>query len=881
MRFSRIATIVLCLSFCFKANAQIAEKHYTFKRITTEEGLSNNVVFDIHQDKGGYIWIATNNGLNRYDGYEVVSYFHSPKDSTSISSNVVRSIIEDQQEQLWIGTKNGLDRFDRTKQCFEKLINQDDFSISNKEVMSMHLGASGKLWMNASNNIVVFDPKTYEADPVYNSKNMLGVTLANQVVWASNDKGGIISYDISTKKLIRRENASGNSAVHFGNHTGSLWIPADFQPDLETNTFRRLPELPNKIKPRHLLELDTQRSWIGTNNGLFEYDSEKKSLSKIHLGKSTLTNQIRSIYKDKAGGVWVGTLGGVFHYDPYRKVFKHKDIIEESDDIIMGLHVNKGGVYANALGRGVFFKPNGSSEFKEIILPESLPRQGLFIWDMATVPESSFPLWMATNNGLICLDPKSSSFEEILIPLVENDENVSFSLLDTNEDFLWAATHRAIHKVNKKTRTLLGSFSLGEDINYPGIQKIIALDNYIFIATESEGLFKFHIPSQNISKLYLKSNKQEFASAIWDLYVSTNTLWIGANDGLYKLSTKDMLIEPVLEDNKVVFSIAEDESGTLWMGTDKGIKSFNPDNQKTKFYTTIDGLKNTEFNRKSVIKDDSNNLWFGGVNGITAFDPELIKKDNPNIPELHITAFRVATSDSTFSIPNVKSSIVLPWKHNTIELEYVGLNYTNPLQNKYRYIMEGHDPNWVEVDKPNTARYVKLPVGTYNFKVSAANSDNIWNTEGGSIEIRIKPPIWRTKTAYLLYVLSFLGLIWLFRRLKSYRNRIIEVEQEKEVIAKKVEKEFIVLNNKTKVYLKDLKYIRAAGNYLEFHSAEKVILDRNKLKLLEELLPPNFIRTHRSYIVNKNYIISANSASVFIKPDIETPLSRSFKGSLK
>ncbi|MEM9679757.1 MAG: LytTR family transcriptional regulator DNA-binding domain-containing protein, partial [Bacteroidota bacterium] len=292
-------------------------------------------------------------------------------------------------------------------------------------------------------------------------------------------------------------------------------------------------------------------------------------------------------------------------------------------------------------------------------------------------------------------------------------------------------------------------------------------------------------------------------------------------------------------------------------------------------------LKNIEFNRKSVIKDSSNNLWFGGVNGITTFNPELIKKDNPHEPYVYITDLRVATSDSTFSIANFKSPITLPWRHNTIEIEYVGLNYTNSSQNSYKYIMQGHDPNWVETHTPNTARYVRLPVGSYNFKVNAANNDGVWNTEGDHLEITITPPFWRTKTALLLYILSFLGLLGLLRQLKLYRNRVSEVELEKEVIAKKVEEKFILLNNKTKVYLNELKFIKAAGNYLEFHTTSKTLIDRNKLKVIEAKLPPNFIRTHRSYIVNKNYIISANSRSVIISPDIETSLSRTFKGSLE
>ncbi|MDT0557991.1 two-component regulator propeller domain-containing protein [Ichthyenterobacterium sp. W332] len=860
--------------------AQIAQKDYVFKSITTEDGLSNNIVYDVLQDNDGYIWLATNNGLNRYDGYSIKTFFHSKQDSSSISSNVVRTIIEDKRGQIWIGTEKGLNRFNKKKQNFEQPIGLINFPIIDN-VSSIALDKFGKIWISTAATISFFDPKSLEVELAYNIEDVLHIKPINEKVWINNFQGDIISYDTKTKKTTTHAKKMSNSAIDFGNHSKRLWVPYDFKTEIDTSTLRRFPKLPNNILPRHLLEVDAQKSLIGTNNGLFEYDYTTKILSKIPLGKSTLINQIRSLYKDNFGGIWVGTLAGVYHFDPYRKIFKHDDIVEESEDIIIGLHADNDGIYTNALGKGIYFKSSHSKEFNEITLPKIFPQQGLFVWDFETVPKSDFPLWMATNNGLICLDPKTLGFKQIDIPFKGKDGRISFSLLDTNQDFLWVSSHRAIHKIRKKDGILLTSFSLDEDIKYPGIQKIVRLKDYIFIATESRGLFSFHVKSHKFSEVNFKNSNGILNSSIWDLFVSGNTLWIGANKGLYKFSLGANGIVPVLEDNQVVFSIIQDDSGVLWMGSDKGIKTYETESKSVRYFTTDNGLKNPEFNRKSAIKTRDGRLWLGGVNGITSFDPSAIKKDNPNPPLVHITNLQVVTSDSTFSVFKAQKKLKLPWEHNTLEIEYVGLNYTNTSQNKYKYKMEGHDPNWVNNNEPSKARYVRLPVGTYTFKVLAANNDGKWNKEGDRIEIEISPPIWRTKTAYAIYALIFYGLIILFRRLKKYRQRIFQVEKEKEVIAKKVEEKFIALNNKTKVYLKDLKYIKAAGNYLEFHTSEKVILDRNKLKLLEGQLPPNFIRTHRSYIVNKNYITSANSASVFIKPNTETPLSRSFKGSLK
>ena len=316
------------------------------------------------------------------------------------------------------------------------------------------------------------------------------------------------------------------------------------------------------------------------------------------------------------------------------------------------------------------------------------------------------------------------------------------------------------------------------------------------------------------------------------------------------------------------------------MGTDRGIKMYDPSNDVVRHFDTGNGLQNTEFNRKSVTKTHDGRLWFGGIDGLTVFDPEQIKKNNPHIPYVYITDLQVTTSDSTFSVSRNKGKIVLPWEHNTVEIAFVGINYTNASQNSYKHQMQGYDPTWVSSDEPGKARYVRLPVGTYTFTVTAANNDGVWNTEGDSLEIRIKPPLWRTKAAYLLYVLTLIGLIQLIRRLRTYRIRIKEVEYEKEEIAKKVEQTAIVLNNRSKIYLNQLKYIKSDGNYLEFVTEDKTIIDRNKLKNILDELPPNFVRVHRSYVINKNYIQAMNSTTIVLTSDIRIPLSRTFKSNL-
>ena len=367
---------------------------------------------------------------------------------------------------------------------------------------------------------------------------------------------------------------------------------------------------------------------------------------------------------------------------------------------------------------------------------------------------------------------------------------------------------------------------------------------------------------------------------IWDLHVIDDHLWIATSEGLFRFSGNTNAMTHVLKGDDIIFSMFPDELGNLWLGAGRGLLKYHIDSSVLRSYDTDQGILNTEFNRKSVTSTPDGQLWFGGINGITHFNPESITEDNPNPPNVHIADLRVITSDTTFLMSRKEKGFVLPWEHNTIEIGYLGLNFTNPSKNTYKYQLKGYDPDWVVTNQPGNARYVKLPAGSYSFNVQAANNDGLWSTMGDSIHFRVRPPLWRTHVAYMLYLLFALGLFQLFKQLRQYRLQLIETEFEKERLAKSVEATAIVLNNKTKVYLDTLKYIKSDGNYLEFITDQKTIIDRNKLKDILADLPPNFMRVHRSYVVNKNAIQSFNSTSIQIEPQIEIPLSRTFKSNL-
>lgn len=781
---SKSNTIVLLLFFVAVNLWGQEEKPRTFQQITTKEGLSSNVVYDVHQDGEGFMWMATNNGLNRYDGYGFKTFYNT-SDTLSIASNIVRKIIEDTKGNLWIATKNGLNAYHKKKELFRRY----NRLLENLDIQDIQLDKEEKVWYRTEGQVGYFDPKTRQFTAMmFGSFKNMEFDLQGHV-WLTDNDGALYRIDLDSEKVINIGKDVGliEQQIHYGAYSKQLWLPHNSTIRFKAISHKYLPKLPKNKRPISLMELDAHRLLIGTYLGLYEYNSQTKVLQEIHVSKATssLTHQIRSLYLDQQNGIWVGTAGGVFHYDPYRKEFEHIDVIKGNDDVIMAMDQYQKGWFVNALGKGLYHSGNGTS-FSPIVFPESLPNGTKFIWDIETIPESNYPVWMATGAGVFCYAPASEKIIEIPLPKVVSHQKESYAILNTKKDHVWLVSRKYIYQVAKKNRKVLNSFSLADLLkdSESGIQKIIGFQDHIFIATEGHGLFSFEKKTALISPIYVAdSNKEKalFQGSIWDLYMENNTLWVGTNIGLYRWDANSKKLVPVISNNHVIFSIVSDGYNSLWMGTENGLMSYDLTTEKVHFYDTKDGIQNVEFNRKSVFKTAEGHLWFGGVNGITRFDPAQIKS-NTIPPPVHITKIKVITSDTTYTVKaNAEQAIVLPWNHNTVEFEYVGLNYTNSSQNQYKYQLVGRDPSWFEDQGLRMSRYVQLPAGSYTFQVLAANNDGIWNTKGAAIQLEILPPFWATWWFRSIVFIMIVLLVWSMHRYKV--KRVLEVERMKLRIA--------------------------------------------------------------------------------------------------
>lgn len=777
--------------FLFFQNTQVQTE--LFRHYDTESGLSNNIVYDIFQDTEGFIWIATENGLNRFDGYEFKKYFHDSEDNISLSSNIVRSITEDKEGNLWVGTYNGLNLFHKETESFTRFVELPSIDVNRLDLQQIIIDEErSRIWFCTLETTGWFDIETKKFHFLSQIKLPFSISIDNlNDVWIQSFEGDLFRYEVREDKLskVSSDKSASQFPILWGEYSEKLWSYSNNVSSGFVGSWKNIPSIPQNELPLQLLEITEKELLISSNVGLFLYSQDNEELTNIDFVEksSSLTNSIRSLFQDKNGGLWVGTLNGVFHFDRYQKPFSHIDVIENSSDVVMGIHQLEKDVLINTFSQGLKSYALVTKEVKEVEFSKKQETGFYQIWDIEWVPESKHSIWLGTNEGLFLYDQVSNELKKIDLTRNREQFPVTFSITNTTEDYIWVSSLTALYKLSKETDSIMQVISTENRI-VSSIQDVEVIENKVLVATEGEGVFIYDEKKSDLlvplTRLIAQA-KVLLTLPIWDIFLgSDGVIWMGTNQGLFKLDEEFSELNSVKVSalkNRVVFSIEEDEQGNLWLGTEKGLIRFNPQNEKVLEFNKSDGVINVEYNRRSVTKSKNGELLFGGVEGITAFDPRKIIT-NPMVADVHIIEARVVTSDSTFNPEGFYTGyILLPWDKNTLEFDFVGLNYTNPSLNKYKYKLEGHDPDWVEANATRLARYAQLPHGDYTFRVQASNNDGLWSTEGASLSISINPPFWKTIWFRILAFILMVSVLWAGYRYRL--KKLLELERVKLRIA--------------------------------------------------------------------------------------------------
>jgi signal transduction histidine kinase/ligand-binding sensor domain-containing protein/DNA-binding NarL/FixJ family response regulator len=793
---------IICLLNVFYFQISLAQVgNLYFKDITTEDGLSNNLVTCITQDSMGFMWFGTAYGLNRYDGNEFKIYYHDPKDPQSISWNAISSILEDSKGNLWIGTGGrGLNRFDRDQDKFisYRYDKDDSTSLSNEdELAAVYEDRQGQLWIGTSYGLNRYNA---EKDNFIRYTHIIGDTNSinpepirciyedsRNNFWVGTYGGGLELFDRETGKVIHFMHDAENPNSIRDNYICSIFEESGDTICIGTdNGYDRMFYSNDKAIFKHVKNTKAISTEVSSTEvfDFYERPGSKKLINAYQEAE----------FIDNFGNIWIGTrYEGVKYCNNscnFFQTYKYKDdepgglknrsvlaICETSDGMIW-IGVDHGGLHLYDRGENTFtYVPLDPQE-----------QDNPFVESIMTIEEDNFgDLWVGTwGKGAYRLEKKSGIWIHY-IPEENKNNCLNFpivgSILMDNRQNIWLGTvgggvniyDRKNDSFNQITE-LRGNDAYTESFGLSKIIYQIYEDNEenlwfctgwgLYLFDRDNKIFKNWVHDRNdttsISGLHVQLAYEDSKGNLW---VGT---WLGLNlfnrkDGTFtRYETKDGL------PSNDINGILEDNHSNLWISTSYGISKFDPENETFKNYNVDDGLQGQKFNARAFAKLKTGEFVFGGTNGFTIFHPDSIR-DFKTIPPVVITNFRifnksVRSGDNDSPLQKdicLANEIILPHYKNSISFEFAVLDYVNPVNNKYKYFLEGFHKDWVETSSDHrVAAFTKLNPGTYVFRVKGSNGKGVWNNEGAKVKIIITPPWWKTTLAYILYILLTGFIIW-------------------------------------------------------------------------------------------------------------------------
>lgn len=779
-----------------------------FKRYDTSSGLSNNIIHDVYQDSEGFLWIATENGLNRFDGHEFIVFSSNLSDSNTLSHNVVMDVFEDNDQNLWVGTWNGLNRFDRDTQTFthyKNIPNHGSYRIGFNDSI---VDKEGFFWFAITSGICRFNPKdkTYEvinrdasgSDQFMETGTYTLFSDTENNVWVYNQAVNYLGKYDHTQKHIISFDIEGSPSLFTSFNTTNIWTHPSTEVQLPFSSTRILAHLPKGTKVEKLLEDQKGNVWIGTNNGVFlqQADSDTAlNISGSKLGTGSLSYFVEQLYEDRWGGIWIGTRNGLFHFNPLKKPFKNIDLIktntnnsDNTSNLVMSIEPNGQKLWIGTLGSGFhWYDLEQETNVQFDVDPKNKPASNQ-VWDIFHHPSKEKLLWIATTNGLYSYHLETEQSQRISLPLSNQANSIMFSIISGGVNSIWVAGDQDVFEVDITTQKLIQKIDFLPGMSVSTVQDLLKKGNQLYISTQGAGLMRYNLDKRQFEPL-LKGNKSlslvtEFP--VWDIQEGSNeNLWLATGGGLFEFApsngTLTHIQSPILQTNPVFYSILEDSDKNLWLGSDNKLFKYSTKDTTFISYDHTNGLANSEFNRRATTITDDGEFWFGGTNGVTRFHPSEISVNFfPPIPQIHSFTLFDSKGPTPVSYRN-KNGLNFDWQDNTFEIEFLGITFTNPEQVEYQYQLENHDPGWVHSNGIQSTRYAIIPPGEYTFKILTANSDGIWSPSPLELAITIHPPFWKSWWAYIGYLL--LTLVGIFTFIKWRTNAL---EKDRRQLEQKV-----------------------------------------------------------------------------------------------
>lgn len=829
----RVAYVALAMLLDIAhASAPVPEvRPMYFEHLTMRDGLSQSDVTSILQDSEGYLWLATESGLNRYDGHSIREYRRKRGDAHGLASDYIWTIAEDARGDLWLATVGGgVARWDRGTGRFQQFRHDPlvAHTLASDAARTLLIDAQGSIWVGTEQHgLDVLDPKTGQArhfrhregDPRSLAADAVFALYADHAgrIWVGTDRG-LSRYEPSTGDFVNYTPVphSGLSDARIRaireDHAGVLWIGTfggglnRLDPETGRVThFRHDPEDPGSLshdRVRAILEDDARRLWVATSDGLNLFD--RASGKFVRYGRDADDRQslrdtdIMSLYQDRGGVLWVGTrTGGASHWNPKSWLLGHY-LSEAIRNRTVTAFADDGA------GKGWVGTSDGLVEIdtragRERRYGRAEGDAALRLADdrvMALLFDRAGALWIGTmSGGLDRFDPARGtvrSYRHVADDASTLPANGVMTLYEDRLGDLWVGTFGGgLARIERASGGVTRYPHGGESANALSSARASAIvedvRGNLWVGTIGGGLNlldrrsgRFHHYRRNDRDPGSLSDDKVYA-----LHVDRHgELWIGtAGGGLDRMIGSSDAPEAVRFENQsgfagmpsqVVYGIQSDVDGRLWLSTNNGLARLDPRARSIRFFHEAHGVQGEEFNFNAHHRGRDGTLFFGGNNGFNAFSPDVATPDAPP-PRIVLTSVaKLNRPLAPQEMPGPARPLELAYDDKLLTLEFAALDFTSPANNHYAYQLEGFDADWIDAGALHRATYTNLDAGRYVFKVRAANADGVWSDGTLAIPVHVAAAPWNTpaaRTAYAVIALLVLGYLWRLQRLRREREQ--------------------------------------------------------------------------------------------------------------
>lgn len=841
-RLMRWVILIAPVLIALRADAQQQES--TFRRFSLREGLSQSTVNSIVQDRLGFLWFGTQDGLNRFDGYSFKVFRVNPADSTGIADNFIWKILVSHSGELWIGTYNGgLNRFDPATERFTAYTHNpvDTASLGTNNVVAVCEDQRGILWVGTWGAGLSSMDTRYERFTHYRNRPGEFTSLVDNRISAilEDSHGDLWIGTWGGLACLRREDRPAGLFRRFRHDprdsqslsNDQVWTLAEDQQgilwvgtwagglnryDRDHNRFTRFvhdPRVPGSITSDIITCLTVDRRgelWIGTaNGGLNRMDRGQERFCHVRHDprdpESLASDGVVSLFEDGNGGFWIGHEGaGISNYDRKRERFmryRHNPNVPASlsHNLVRSMCEDRnGGLWVATRGGGLSYRKPGTQDF---IHYQNNPA------DRGSLSSNLITTVIQTRNGDILAGSQDRGLNHLVagrtrfVRYLHNpDDPNSISnnsveiLYEDRAGSVWVGTNGGgLELFDLQTRKFRHFQNTAGDATSLSGNWVRALledsKGEFWVGNWGTGLNRFDRPTGQCTRFAhdpADSSSLGNNTVMCIMEDDDRTLWIGTQGGgLNRFDRSTGTFTRHTEQkglaNDVVYGILPDGRGNLWLSTNRGLSRFTPRTVAFRNFDASDGLQSNEFNQGAFCRTRSGMLLFGGIEGLTAFHPDSIV-DNNTVPPVVLTSFKIFERPAVLSraISTVGSVTLQHWE-NFFSFEFCALDFTAPEKNRYAYMLEGFDGDWVQAGTRRYANYTQLGGGDYVFRVRGSNNDGIWNEAGTSLRVTIIPPLWQTwwfRGIGLMALAVMLFLVYHYRL-----RRAVEIERMRVRIA--------------------------------------------------------------------------------------------------